>query len=235
MKYTYLLLSAVFIPLTNSFGKQFDPRFLNNAESIDSIKTTNKRQIAIPRLQLIIRPPYADYYTIGFKGSKNTSVCLGGALGVEYSVRQLHYYSFEAGFAAGPLSFKTYFPVNGYLPPLKESKVALFARIMNCNKIGNFNIGYGLSFGKRNWKQYYRLRPFSTSNNMDSIVTQRSFWATGLSLTVGYQISSATHAGISYQPHIIETETYRKFQYGYILSAGFYWKIRLIKHKKSES
>lgn len=187
-----------------------------------------------PKVELLLRP-FTEIGDIYLPGVTERSVCDNSVLGVNYFATSHRSYSLEGGYAAGPLRFGDRFYSDSLLPIREEYKISFYAMLQQHSVFGRFDVGYGVCLHSSRATQYMVLRPFSTSDNRDSIVSNIASTAWGLGVSADYRITRSFHAEISYKQFLLASDGDWGFSNGHMIFAGVSWRIPLVKNGKKQS
>jgi hypothetical protein len=107
-----------------------------------------------------------------------------------------------------------------------ESMTSDYISFSNNHKIGRFAIGYGFSFAKNTWNEYYLS---SWLLFVPAKISEKSHYALGLIFPGYFQLGEYFNIGIVYRPTFYRPDMPGKFVYEHLISIDLALKIRLKK------
>ena len=107
-----------------------------------------------------------------------------------------------------------------------ESVSSKYISFSNNHKIGQFAIGYGLSFVKNTWEEYL-LSPWLFF--LPVKINEKNHYALGLMFPGYYQMGENFYLGIVYRPTFYRPNMTNRFVYEHLISIDLALKIRLKK------
>jgi len=112
---------------------------------------------------------------------------------------------------------------------VRESMSSDYFSLSNNHKLGQFSVGYGLSFAQNRWlyREFIRTIFFGLPADIERI--EKKEYALGFVFPAYFQFGEYFNLGLVYRPTFFRVNATNKFAYEHLISLDFAWKIRLKK------
>ncbi|HEY5463342.1 MAG TPA: hypothetical protein VIJ95_08800 [Hanamia sp.] len=177
--------------------------------------TTIKRYAFAPirkgTINLSLSWPFPSFFSLQSEtGNYNSVGVLGLQTGIDYFYKNNQYVSLNFGAATDVFG--------DYFGPYFESGNTVFTSIMNNNVVGSFDLGYGISLSKFQWKR----TTIGDTINLDQSIKST---ALGFSLSAQYRFGNYFRFGFLYQPDFVRLNRQPALKYQHYFSFNFIWKL----------
>jgi hypothetical protein len=200
--------------------------YINSADTISKYyrysQSRNKGD-----LYLHFSVPYINFFRLKPQNEtyKTNTGFMGVTVGLDY------YHSNNQFINLGTSYVVDYFPIVTELIDIlmgeHESMSSWYVNLTNNHKIGQFTIGYGLSYGINTWAISQYDWDNSTRPKRDPI--SKSHNAVGLIFPTRFQFGKYVNIGIVYRPTFYRPDMPDKFSYEHLISLDIGWKIKIKK------
>jgi hypothetical protein len=190
------------------------PNTLNTLD--DQGQSTEKGQ-----LKLHVSVPYLNHFRFSpqNEGVQVSSGFLGFSIGLDYYPKSKNFVSLSA---SAVMDHPVPFPVGiDYASGTSRIMSATYLSLTNNHTAHRLSLGYGLVFGKNNW----RLTNFDSAPEI-SVVTKYN-WALGTIGTAYYQVAKSFNLGLIYRTSLYRFNASSSWYYEHQVSLDIAWKIKL--------